>query len=168
MNPVGEKHATGAATIIRITVIDNNYNSKQGRCLGTPTNFKVSAKNMNNMHYDELSVWVDRQRSRGASPEQIQNWALNNNYLTSNTVDKILSASNPLSIAIRDDQKVYWETQGKVYAALLELLTAEFGGEIIGELGLSEKAGYLIGQGLMKGTAIVEDAADAVNTTTLF
>ena len=40
MNPVGEKHATGAATIIRITVIDNNYNSKQGRCLGTPTNFK--------------------------------------------------------------------------------------------------------------------------------
>ncbi len=104
---------------------------------------KVGSQQMNNMHYVEISVWVDGQRARGASPEQIQNWARNNIYLTDKTVDKILSASNLASIAIRDDQKIYWETQGKVYAYLLELLASEFGSEFLVEFSPELAKAYL-------------------------
>jgi hypothetical protein len=111
------------------------------------------------MDYGQLAAWVDGKREKGNTIETIQNWALSNSYLNNNTLDKILDATNPNSIAIRESQAKWSTAEGHICAALLALA----GGEIVAMID-AEAAGLAAGKTVAsissKAAKVIEEVDD--------
>lgn len=93
------------------------------------------------------SGWVEYKRGQGYSIDQIQQWAWHNPILSNDAIRTINIATSDDAVKYRDKMKAYWKQDGKTYATLLALLTSMYGGEVVAELGLSEKLGAAIAEG---------------------
>ncbi|MEN9598577.1 MAG: hypothetical protein RL596_888 [Bacteroidota bacterium] len=114
---------------------------------------KVASKQLNQMDYGQIAAWIDARTKRGDGAETIGNWALNNPYLTPNTLDKILDANSSAARAIRQAQDEAWELEGKIFAMLLATAT---GAELLA-LVEAEAAGVAAGRGVASVTSKAKD-----------
>jgi RHS repeat-associated protein len=109
--------------------------------IGKPSSKKqVASKQLNQMDYGQITGWIDGQRKKGNSIDAIQNWVLSNKYLSNNTVDKILDATSPTSLAIRKANDEEWAAEGELYRFFLESLLVTAGGEVLEFVDLGEAA----------------------------
>ncbi|MCA6440921.1 MAG: RHS repeat-associated core domain-containing protein [Sediminibacterium sp.] len=92
---------------------------------------KVASKQLNQMDYGQIAAWIDMRTKRGDGAETIGNWALNNPYLTPNTLDKILDANSSAARVIREAQDEAWKAEGELYKFFLTSILLTAGGELL-------------------------------------
>jgi len=130
---------------------EDTINGKSPEVIVKSSRKEVASKQMNEMSYGQLSAWVDMKNKGGATPEVIESWALNNSYLTNNTLDKLLDANSSAARTIRQAQDEAWEAEGRLYKIFLESILLTAGGELLMLAELDEAA--LLGKVVIEGVA---------------
>ncbi len=112
---------------------------------------EVASKAMNEMDYGQITGWIDGQRKKGVTVDIIRGWALDNQYLNNNTLDKIMDGITTSALAIRKAQDEAWEAEGRLYKIFLESILLTAGGELLMLAELDEAA--LLGKVVIEGVA---------------
>ncbi len=120
---------------------------------------EIASKAMNKYDYGQITGWIDAKRKQGNSIETIQNWALNNPYLSEDALDRIMAATSGTALAIRDAKAEAWELEGKIFAALLATIT---GTELLA-LVEAEAVGVAAGRGVASITSKTKDVLKAID-----
>jgi RHS repeat-associated protein len=128
---------------------EDTVNGTSPEVIVTSSKKKVASNAINEYNYGQITGWVDAYRQKGSSVETIQNWALNNPYLSNDALDRIMDATSVTAVAIRDAKVEAWETEGKIFAALLATIT---GSELLA-LVEAEAVGVATGRGVASITS---------------
>jgi len=119
------------------------------------------AQNLNSYTPDQIDWAVQSLLDNGARPEAIRNWALNNDLLNSETVERIYSATEPWSIKYRANLRSWDDAARKV---------AEFGVNaaallIPGSELVEVLAEFREADALAEGAEAIEETAETVQSS---
>lgn len=82
---------------------------------------------LNQYNFEQTDAWVDFMLSKGHSAAQIDQWALSNDLLNSDTRKWILNGTTDDSKRYRHRMAESWRIQGEIYKTLLTLYAARLG-----------------------------------------